>query len=552
MEAGRKKLLKEIDQHILENRLNQVDADYLEFEIKMMTIEDLDKISACLFTLKNPAGINLQGQDINASTVVFENNPHNSILLYITGLTNEFDLIKARADTIDGSPPDIDIDHDALDREIAIKWCSDYWGEDNVANIITHGTFKPKSLARSYYRITEKETEDLTELLRKVPPPKFGKEATLEEILESNPEIKEDDRYTNFLEFADRIEGMVANFGIHAAGIIISDNPIDDIVPIWKNKKADRITQFDKDECEELGLIKFDFLGIDTLSIIKECRALVKENHDIELEPYGIEDGDKKTYNILANGLLTGVFQMETSGVAKKLIAKIKPKSIEDLSAISALNRPGPLQAGLDEQYIINKFNGHPPEDLPENVAEILKTSYWTLVYQEQVMSICSQIAGFTPKEADDIRRAMGKKKVDVLTDYKKQFVSGCIKLGGLSEEYSAGLWDDLVGFADYCLSGETLIVTDEGIQSIYDIVKSKLNVNVLSYNLQQGEHCMQKVVQWHTRGKRMVNKYILNDKTEIICTPDHKFLTINDQMVEIDTIYKRNLDLKVQEGFSS
>ena len=324
MDQKRKEILEGIDPYIIDERYIQVDPDYLEFEIKMSALDDLQKINDCLWAIanfnKNPPKLPL-----------FDGNPHNSIILYITGLTNQFDFEKARSNTIDGSPPDIDIDHDALDRETAIQGCVDYWGEDKVANIITHGTFKPKSLARSYYRITEKESEDLSELLKKIPPPKFGKEATLDEVLELNPEVQEDPRYLEFLEFADRIEGMVANFGIHAAGIIISDSDIDDIVPLWKNKKADRITQFDKDECEELGLIKFDFLGIDTLSIIKECVSLIKDNHRIEINPYAIPDFDNQTYNTLEKGLLTGVFQMETSGMAKELIIKIvgiKPNKV--------------------------------------------------------------------------------------------------------------------------------------------------------------------------------------------------------------------------------
>ena len=355
------------------------------------------------------------------------------------------------------------MDFSALDREKAVDWCVDYWGRDNVANIITHGTFKPKSLARSFYRITEGPQEDLNELLSKIPPPKYGKEATLEEILDLNPDLKEDPKYQDFLLFADRIEDVIANFGIHAAGVIISDFPIHDVIPMWKNAKAERITQFDKDECEELGALKFDFLGIDTLSIIKDCCRLVKENKNIDINPYSIEDGDKKTYEAICNGHLTGVFQMETSGTAKRLIIDSKPSSIEDLSAISALNRPGPLQAGFDKQYIKNKKTNMVPDDLPQSLADILEPSYWTLLYQEQVMQICSDLAGFTPKESDDIRRAMGKKKISVLEKYKVQFIEGCQDIGGLAKDYAEKLWDDLLGFADYCLHADTMILCIEG-----------------------------------------------------------------------------------------
>lgn len=398
MNSIRKSNLRYIHDNLIEERYSTVDQDYLEYEVTMISDEDLDRIQTLLIA-KNNGSLN---QTID--------NEYNSILLYITGLSNDFDFEKARSDMIGGAPPDIDIDHDALDREEAIQWCIDYWGREKVANIITHGTFKPKSLARSYYRITEENQDDLNELLKKIPPPKYGKEATLEEILELNPEISDEERYSAFLEFADRIEGMIANFGIHAAGIIISDNDICETVPVWKNSKADRITQYDKDECEELGLIKFDFLGIDTLSIIKEASKLIEQNHNVKINPYAIPDGDEETYNNLAEAKLTGVFQMETSGTAKKLILDIKPQSIEDLSAISALNRPGPLQAGLDKQYITNKLNNSPPEDLPDNVAEILKASYWTLIYQEQILALFTELANFTSKEADDVRRAMGRK----------------------------------------------------------------------------------------------------------------------------------------------
>ena len=530
MENNRKSNVEMIDQYIINERYDQVDKDYLSFEIKMTTNEDLQRIC-----------------DLLSKEIKFLKNPHNSILLYITNITDIFDFKKARSDMIGGAPPDIDIDHDALDREKAIEWCVDYWGRENVANIITHGTFKPKSLARSFYRITEGSNDDLNELLKKIPPPVYGKEATLEEILEIAPEIKSDLRYANFLEFADRIEGMVSNYGIHAAGIIISDEEINNTVPIWKNSKADRITQYDKDECEELGLIKFDFLGIDTLSIIKECKNLIKNHLLKDIEPYSIEDGDEKTYKTLSSGLLTGVFQMETSGVAKKLILKIKPKSIEDLSAISALNRPGPLQAGLDKEYIQNKYIGSPPKSLPKNVAEVLKTSYWTLVYQEQVMDICSKIAGFTAKEADDIRRAMGKKKHEVLNKYKEQFINGCQEKGGLAKDYSDSLWEDLVGFADYCLLGKTKIKTSDGILTIKEIVDNFISAEVFSYSFKDKNFIKQKVSQWYNRGVKPVYRYTLENGTYVDCTENHKFLTINNDMLEIDAIFNKNIKLKTK-----
>jgi DNA polymerase-3 subunit alpha len=377
-------------------------------------------------------------------------NPHNSIILYVTGLSNQFDYEKGRSNSIGGSPPDIDIDHDALDRDKAIQWVVDYWGRDNVAQVITHGTFKPKSLARSYYRVTDGDTVEMSNILKAIPPPKYGKEATLGEIIEKNPDLPE--KYKNFHGFATKLEDMVANFGIHAAGVVISDFPISDIVPVWKNSKADRITQFDKNETEEFGLLKFDFLSIDTLSIIKETIELIKENKGIEIDPYAIEDGDKKAYALLHQGLMAGIFQMETSGMAKNLIQKIKPMCIPDLSDTTALNRPGPIQAGLDKKYIDNKNKGYSSEEMPEVLAVILKDTHWTLVYQEQVMAICSKLAGFSLKESDDVRRAMGKKNTDILDRYKKRFIEGAMAKK-TKKNFAEELWDDLVGFADYCFN---------------------------------------------------------------------------------------------------
>ena len=428
-----------LNQFYIPERVDQIDRDFLSYEEEMIDQKDTNIILDLLYN-NNPGAIKFS-------------NPHNSIILFICGLTDEFDFDKARADTVGGSPPDIDIDFDALEREKAIQWVVDRWGRDNVANIITHGTFKPKSLARAFYRVTESSTKDLSEILKNIPQPKFGKEATLAEIIELYPQLKQEERFSEFYSAAQKLENMISNFGIHAAGVVISDFPIHDVVPVWKNSKAERITQYDKDEVETLGLIKFDFLGIDTLSIIKETVRLIKQTKGIDIDIFSIEDGDELAYKMMHAGILAGVFQMETSGKAEDLIREIKPESIFELSDISALNRPGPMQAGLDKQYIENKANGYKLDEMPDAVAEILKDTYWTLVYQEQVMNLCSELAGFTLKESDDIRRAMGKKKKDVLDSYKNQFVRGCVDNASLTEAYSEELWEELVGFADYCFN---------------------------------------------------------------------------------------------------
>ena len=530
--AWRTPLINQIKKHYLQNRNSEVDQDFLAFEESMISNNDLQRILSLLNHRNNS-----QQEELRKIS-----NPNNSIILYLCNLTDEFDFEKGRSNTIGGSPPDIDIDHDAIDREQAIEWVIDYWGRDQVANIITHGTFKPKSLARSYYRVTEGDTGHLQDLLKKIPPPKYGKEATMKEILEKNPDILEDHRWTGFNNFAGTLEDMVANFGIHAAGLVISDQPIRNIVPTWKNSKADLITQFDMKEVENLGLIKFDFLSIDTLSIIKECSRLIKTTQDLDIKPYDIEDHDPKAYAMLHEGLLTGIFQMETSGMAKKLILKIKPTSIEELSDISALNRPGPLQAGLDDEYIKNKNAGYAPENLPENLAELLKTSYWTLIYQEQVMAICSDIAGFSQKESDDIRRAMGKKDLSVLTEYKKKFLDGCAHTGLLALDYAEDLWEDLLGFADYCLIADTKVMTPNGNKTLIEIINEP-NTNILSFD-DNSDIVSQNVAQRWSRGLKQVYTYTMEDGTSVTCTPDHKFMVTTGEMLPIQEIYENNYEL--------
>ena len=526
-------MLNQIKKYYSQERFKSIDNDFLEYEEEMAQEQDLETILNLLKSKKQ----NLP-------------NPHNSIILYVSSLSNDFDFNKARCNTIDGSPPDIDIDFDAQERHKAIDWVVKTWGRDNVANIITHGTFKPKSLIKGYYRVTEEEkdrgTKYQTEIEKRIPPPKFGKESTMTEILEMNPDLKDKPQYSSLLSFSHRLESMVSTFGIHAAGLVISDFPIHDVVPMWKNSKAERITQFDKNEVENLGLIKFDFLSIDNLSIIKECVRLIKAEHDVDLDVFNLEDGNEDSYELMNSGLLAGIFQMETSGTAKKLIQEIKPSSIEDLSDISALNRPGPMQAGLDSQYIETKNNGFEAQDMPEIVQDILKDTQFTLIYQEQIMALLNRMAGFTLKEADDARRAMGRKKKEVLEALYDKYIKGSVS-NGIDKDYADKLWEDIMGFADYCLHGTTLVKTKEyGFLPISEIVEKKIKATVYSYHPQLGI-IEQPILQYWNKGIKECFTYTY-ENIIIKATPDHKFLDQDGIMKKIDSFYQDNIKLKKRE----
>lgn len=449
-------MLQEIKQYYISDRLSKIDQDFLEFEEEQIDQDSLDLIyMAVTSNVKLP-------------------NPHNSIILYLTGVTDDFNLLKGRSDTIGGTPPDIDIDFGSKDRDIAKDWIVEKWGRDYVANIGTFGTLKPKGLTRKYFSIHEPDA-DLKEeeknknklaahfglrkkILSKIPDPLFGKEPTLEEVINGNPdkgykphpELATESEFADWYAFASRLENMVNQFGIHAGGLVISDFPVADVLPLWKKAKDPTlITQLDMNAVEELGMIKFDLLAVKILDVLQETKRLIKKHQDIDVDIYNIEDGDKAAYDLLASGLLTGIFQMETSGSAKDLIMAIKPSSILELSDISALNRPGPLENGFHETYINNKNNGYPPSGLHPAIAELTKDTYWTLVYQEQVMGIVSQIAGFSLREADDVRRAMGKKKMNVLEAVKPDFINGAVKKG-MEASYAEEVWEMLLKFANY------------------------------------------------------------------------------------------------------
>lgn len=393
------------------DRLQEVDQDFLSFELERATQEDKNNI---LFCIENQIKLP---------------NPNNSILLYLTKVTDKFDFKKGRSETIGGAPPDIDIDFEQFGKDKLLDIVVDLWGRDQVANIGTVNTLKPKSATDKFFSITEPDHLDenikskllfnhwqkYKEIKDSIPKAIYGFEASLKEIIEGNPDKNIpphphllDPKYKDWYEFVSYVEGMVFTTGVHPAGIVLSNEPIYNNIPILKTKDKPRVTQFTMNEVEALGLLKFDFLVILNLDIIKLTVKLIKQIHNIDIDIYNIEDYDAKAYALLSSGNLVGIFQMETSKSALDLITTIKPTSIEELSDISAMNRPGPLEAGFDKLYIQNKENQYPPENMHPEVARLTEKTYWTILYQEQVMSIVSELAGYDMQRTDDIRRIMG------------------------------------------------------------------------------------------------------------------------------------------------
>ena len=440
----RNELIDTLSSNFIPSRLQEVDQDFLDYEKERATNEDLTLI--------------LTGLNRN---IKFPQNPHNSMILYLIGSTDEFNFELGRSDTVGGAPPDIDVDFEAEGRDRVYDWLVDNWGRDNIAQIGTVGTFGPKSMTRRYFKLTEPDPEGLTdyqvgeakrahygvrdEVLKKIPDPKFGREATLDEIIEgnskkgydANPVLAEAERFEGWRGFADKIQGMVANNGVHAGGVVISDFPINDHVPIWKNSKYERITQFDMGEVEGLGLLKFDFLIIKNGDIIKQAFKLVRENHGVDIDPDNVPDGDPLAYQLFAGGYMAGIFQFETSSVIRDASMKAIPTSIEELSDLTALIRPGPVQAGFLDRYL----NQEPDPELPREVQEFWGETRGVLVYQEQLMQMFQKFCGWDLQLADNVRRAVGKKKPKLMAKFEVKFKEDFQKIGGFSAEQAKYMW---------------------------------------------------------------------------------------------------------------
>ena len=436
-------LRQQVKACLIRSRIEEVDLDFLSFELEKAKDNDLKLIL-----------------EYHKKEKFFTSNPYNSLLLYTSGLTDNFDFKKARSANTGGSPPDIDMDYDGEGREKVLEWIVKEWGRDHVANIGTHGTFGTKSLTRRYFKLTEPENFEfkeahysvMQEILDKFPPPLFGKEATFEEIIKGNeaknylahPEL-EATKYKGWYDFCYQLEGMIANYGVHAAGMVISSTPIYKDIPMWKNKDYERITQFDMHDVEAQGAIKFDFLVIKNLDILKRCTKLIHERHGKLYDIYSVPDGNPKAYELFASGHLTGIFQFEESTVIKQAALRARPQNIEELSDISSLVRPGPMSAGFLDRYLDNE----PDPEIPIAIQELWKDTRKVLVYQEQLMLLFTTIAGINQVEADLARRAVGKKDIKYLSKIIDSFKSGCISYG-LTTYQIDYLWEVVLGCGDY------------------------------------------------------------------------------------------------------
>ena len=365
------------------------------------------------------------------------------------------------------SMPDIDLDFDERRRSEMIAYATQKYGEDRVAQIITYGTIKSKQALKDSTRVLGYPYAIGEKLTKALPPSVMGKDISLAGIFDSK-----NDRYGEAGEFrtlyetdpdskrivdtARGLEGLKRQWGVHAAGVILSKEPLLDVIPIHR-READGaiITQFDMGACESIGLLKMDFLGLRNLSVLDDCLLNIKANKDIELDLSTLTLDDLKTYQLLGRGETLGVFQLD-GGPMRALLRQMNPDSFEDISAVIALYRPGPMGVNAHNDYADRKNKRqevlpiHP--ELTQALAEILGDTYGLIVYQEQVMAIAQKVAGFSLGRADLLRKAMGKKNKEILDKEYVNFEKGMTD-NGFSKFAIDKLWETLIPFSDYAFN---------------------------------------------------------------------------------------------------
>lgn len=380
-----------------------------------------------------------------------------SIVAYALGITDidplRYQLLFERFLNPDRiSMPDVDIDFCIERREEVIQYVTRKYGAEKVAQILTIGTLGAKMVLRDVARtlsFAPSEADRLAKMLPTKPGTKLiehvGEGSELHGEMKKNPEVRK------LIDYALKLEGVARQVGVHAAGVVIARDPLDCTVPL-RAEDGKLITQYTKDEVEEVGLLKMDFLGLRNLTMISKTLDILKSSQNIELDMSKIPVDDKKSYELLSSGYTVGVFQLESSGM-QKLVRRLMPDNIEDIIALVALYRPGPLGSGMDVDFVERKFGrqeiSYYHDKLTPLLESILKDTYGLILYQEQIMQISRAVAGFTPGEADTLRKAMGKKLLDVMAKMREKFIVGA-RDKEIPDKVSEELFGVMEEFAKY------------------------------------------------------------------------------------------------------
>jgi len=347
------------------------------------------------------------------------------------------------------SMPDIDVDFCERRRGEVIDYVTRKYGRENVAQIITFGTMKAKAVVRDVGRVLEMPYADVDRIAKQIPP---ALDMTLDKALAENSILRDmaakDAKVKEVIDIGRRLEGMSRHASVHAAGVVIAPGPITDYAPLYRGQRDELTTQWNMKEVERVGLLKMDFLGLSTLTLIDDCLKEIKRTEGIDLDIDSIPLDDAKTFRVFQEGAAFGIFQFESSGM-RELLRKAKPTHLDDLIALNALYRPGPLKSGMVDDWVERKQGKREVKYELKELEPILAETYGVIAYQEQVMRIAQSVSGFTLGQADVLRKAMGKKDPKVMAKQRDTFLEGA-KAKGINEKKATKLFEQIEFFAGY------------------------------------------------------------------------------------------------------
>jgi DNA polymerase III subunit alpha len=347
--------------------------------------------------------------------------------------------------------PDIDIDFCIRGRSKVIEHVTELYGRDSVCQIITFGTMASRAAIKDVGRALNMPYGEVEKIAKMIPPPIRGRNVSISQALEMVPELKtatKDAKVKELLDLALRLEGCSRHTSVHAAGVVISPRPLYELVPVAVSGREEFTSQYPMGDLEKVGMLKMDFLGLTTLTVISDCLASMKEKLGVTVDWATIPTNDEKTMQLFGEGRTEAIFQFESSGM-QEMCRRLKPKELEDLSALNALYRPGPLDGGMIDDFIDRHRGAKPVEYIVPEMEEILGNTFGVLVYQEQIMQLAQKLAGYSLGEADLMRRAMGKKKIAEMAKHENKFIDGAVK-NGIAKKTAKDIFDLMAKFADY------------------------------------------------------------------------------------------------------
>ena len=350
------------------------------------------------------------------------------------------------------SMPDIDIDFCVRGRGDVINHVTEFYGRESVCQIITFGTMASKAAIKDVGRALNMPLSEVEKVAKLIPPPVRGRNISISQALEQVADLKKafetDKDVKKLVDLALRLEGCSRHSSVHAAGVVISPKPLHELVPVTVSSKSELTSQYTMNDLEKVGMLKMDFLALTTLTIISDCLKKLKQKTNIEINWAEIPLDDEKTMKLFGDGRTEAVFQFESAGM-QEICRRLKPKELEDLSALNALYRPGPLDGGMVDDFILRHRGEKRVQFIVPEMREILQNTYGILVYQEQIMQIAQKLGGYSLGEADMMRRAMGKKKREDMAKHSQKFVDGAIQKG-IKKEKAEEIFNLMAQFADY------------------------------------------------------------------------------------------------------